>query len=227
MNIKTQLIEAQIKYVSKFTDLWKPFNSIYRDSNRSIEVERAVEISRNKSWPAVYDVRWSESVRQFFSDPRIPAYVGLEKMCVSAPPPEIQLLVEYNDIRKDMVCVPFLRLYRLLEESIHTPDVVFSWNNKREAYVRELTSAVFLLGDSPIKYRWLWGPWFYSSDLVIGLVKNQFVVSSDFHIFDLVVWCLYKRRCEEIHGENNPHDDPTNAVYKTAYDAFQPYMNQL
>jgi hypothetical protein len=227
MKFQSQLIEAQIKYTGKFTDLWKPFNSLYKSSSRIKEVEKAVDVSRKSEWPVLYNERLNRFIRNHFSHPNINASVALEQLCKSPPISEIQLLLDYPALFTTLREVPFLELYRLLEIRTKAPDKTFTWTSSQEAYLNELTCYDFFFDASPTPYRWLCGSWFYSPDLVMGVIKNEFICGDEFHIFDLIIWCLYKRRCEETHGENNPHDQKINLIYKTAYNTLEPYMNQL
>ncbi len=228
MRINSQIIEAQVKYAQKFADLWKPFNSTYQAfSKRKSESEKAVDTARAKGWPDIYDQRRNQYVNYFFSDPRVPAHVGLEKLCGTAAMPEVQTVLDYSDLQLSFAYISFQELYKQVEARIHAPEKVWSWGSSQQAYKTELLTGMFSINGSAERYRWLWGTWFYEPDLLSQVVRNEFVVGPDFHIFDIVIWCLYKRRCSEVHGENNPHDAVTNSIYKTAYEALEPYVKQL
>jgi hypothetical protein len=226
--IKTQIIEAQVKYAQKFVELWKPFNNTYKAaSTRKPEPEKAVDTAREKGWSAIYDNRRNQYVNYFFSDPRVPAHVGLEKLCGTAAMSEIQTVLDYRDLNSTFACMTFHELYMQVEARIHAPEKVWGWDSPQQAYKTELVTGMFSINGSAERYRWLWGTWFYEPDLLSQVVRNEFVAGPDPHIFDIVIWCLYKRRCAEVHGDNNPHDEATNSIYKTAYEALEPYVKQL
>jgi hypothetical protein len=228
MHIKAQIIEAQVKYAQQFADLWKPFNSTYQAfSSRKIESEKAVNTARARGWPAIYDRRRNQCISNFFSDPRMPAHVGLERLCGTAAMPEIQTVLDYRDLNSTFGCMTFQELYMQVEACIHAPEKVWGWDSPQQAYKTELLTGMFSINGSAERYRWLWGTWFYEPDLLSQVVRNEFVAGPDFHIFDIVIWCLYKRRCSEVHGENNPHDEGTTSIYQTAYEALEPYVKQL
>lgn len=227
-NIKSQIIEAQLKYGQKFADLWKPFNSTYTAaSQRQIEAEKAVDTARSKGWPAIYDDRRNQYINYFFSDPRVPAHVGLERLCATAAMPEMQTVLDYADLNSALACVSFQELYKQVEARIHQPEKVWGWGSPHEAYKTELLNGDFSINGSTDRYRWLWGTWFYEPNMLSKLVRSEFVAGPYSDIFDIVIWCLYKRRCAEVHGDNNPHDATTNSIYKTAYEALEPYVKQL
>lgn len=228
MHIQSQIIEAQVKYAQKFADLWKPFNSTYQlASNRKPEPEKAVDTAKAKGWRAIYDKRRNQRINYFFSDPRVPAHVSLEKLCGTTAMPEVQTVLDYTDFNSAFACMTFQDLYKQVEARIHAPEKVWGWDSPQQAYTTELLTGMFSINGSAERYRWLWGTWLYAPDLLSQIVRNEFVAGPDAHIFDIVIWCLYKRRCAEVHGDNNPHDAATNSIYKTAYEALEPYVKQL
>lgn len=228
MLIKSQIHEAQVKYAQKFAELWKPFNGTYTAvSARQKEVEKAVDTARSKGWPAIYDTRLSQYLDYFFSDPRMPAHVGLEKLCATAPMPEIQTIFACAELTSAFAVMPFQELYEQIESRIHAPEKVWVWSGPHQAYKTELLSGTFLINGSKERYRWLWGTSFYEQNLLSQAVRSDFVTGPGTHIFDIVIWCLYKRRCAEVHGENDPYDVDTNVIYKSAYEALEPYVRQL
>ncbi len=228
MLIKSQVIEAQVKYAQKFADLWKPYNNTYKTvSKRHTEADKAVDTARAKGWPAIYDERRDQYINSFFSDPRVPAHVGLERLCATPAMPEMQTVLDYADLNSAFVCVSFQELYMQVEARIHEPEKVWGWGSTQEAYKTELLNGMFSVNDSPERYRWLWGTWFYDPNLLPQVVKSVFIAGPASHIFDVVIWCLYKRRCAEVHGDNDPADAATSSIYKTAYEALEPYVKQL
>ena len=228
MHIKSQIIEAQVKYAQNFADLWKPFNNTYKTaSKRQKEADRAVETARAKGWPAIYDERRNQYIDYFLSDPRVPAHVGLERLCATAAMPEMQTVLDYAELNSACAVMSFQDLYKQVGARIHEPEKVWGWGSTHEAYKTELLNGMFSVNGSTERYRWLWGTWFYEPDLLVQVVKSEFIAGPDSHIFDIVIWCLYKRRCAEVHGDNDPHDAATNSIYKTAYEALEPYVKQL